>query len=215
MKPSLAKAIIFLAIALSLAVKAASDPPVTKIVFRYIAADLAGNAAGAQSKTLYIASTRYARIEQETGLSRNEANLIIVNEPNIWIVDRLTLQGTHSVNAGPDLTVHNPILGPDGPEDLFAFEFGHELEFLNRVGAPSIARKTVSGRHCDTREFEAKGYLVSVDIDAKKNTPIELRVHKEGKLKFTIQYSNYDTGLPFDSTLFNPPKHTVLSEAPN
>jgi hypothetical protein len=184
---------------------AGSEPKITKLVIRYIASDLPNNTAGAKPKTFCVASNRYARIEQESDAALHSPNLIIVNEPDIWVIDLATKSGTHSVNAGPDLSVHNPILGTDSPEELFDFEFGYELQFLNRVHAKNLGSKEIRGTQCITREFEASDYLVTMYLDSKKNSPVELKVFKNGTMMFRIEYLNYENGLPFDASLFEPP----------
>jgi hypothetical protein len=184
----------------------------TKIVFRYIASDLQEGAAGAKPKTYYLAGDRYARIEQESDATLHSPSLIIVNEPDIWLMDLKAKAGNHSVNPGPDFSVHNPILGTDSPEDLFDFEFGHEVEFLSRVHARDLDPKEIRERQCTTRQFEAGEYLVTIYLEAKKNSPVELKAFKNGKMIFTIEYLNYDSGLPFDASLFQPPKGINLTE---
>ena len=54
---------------------------------------------------------------------------------------------------------------------------------------------------------------LSTAIDTKKNVPIELKAFKDGKMQFTVEYLSYETDLPFDSSLFDPPKDVHLSEA--
>jgi hypothetical protein len=93
-------------------------PEVTKLVIRFIAADLPADTSATKPKTLYVPGNRYARVEQETDPSSHAANLIIVNEPNIWAIDSADKIGNHSTNPGPDFTVHNPIFGSDGPAEL-------------------------------------------------------------------------------------------------
>jgi hypothetical protein len=194
------------------AVFASSQPLITKIVFRYVASDLPENTAGARPKTYYLAGNHYARIEQESDAALHSPNLIIVNEPDIWLIDLATKTGNHSINPGPDFSVHNPILGPDSPEELFDFEFGHELEFLNRVHAKNLDSKQIRGMQCTTREFEVGAYLVTMYLDAKKNSPVEVKAFKNGNILFTIDYLNYESGLPFDASLFDPPKGISFTE---
>ena len=107
-----------------------TKPSITKIVFRYIAEELSENADAAKPKTMYLAGDRYARVEEETDSASKK--LIVVNEPDIWVADLGNKIGSHTINPGPDFTVHNPILGADVPDELFDFQFGHEIEFLER-----------------------------------------------------------------------------------
>jgi hypothetical protein len=189
-------------------------PEVTKLVIRFtVAADLPANTSATKPKTLYMAGTRYARIEQETDPSSHVANLIIVNERDIWAIDSADKTGSHSTNPGPDFTIHNPILGTDGPEELFGLEFGREVEFLKQVRAKSLEPKEIRGRKCETRQFEAQPYRIVLYLDSEKNSPVELKAFKDGEMKFTIEYLTFEKGLPFEATLFEPPGDIALSEA--
>jgi hypothetical protein len=190
-----------------------SQPLMTRITIQYHTPDLSEDARGARPKTLYLAGDRYARIEQPADSTTNSMNLIIVNEPHIWVINGRNKTGSHSTNPGPDFSVHNPILGPDCPEELFDFEFGHEVDFLKRTGAKSLDSKQIGERQCETKQFAAKNYLVNISVDTKKNVPIELKAFKDGRMQFIMEYLSYETDLPFDSSLFNPPKDVQLSEA--
>jgi hypothetical protein len=181
-----------------------SKPRITKIVIRYTAPDLTANSSGSRPKTMYLAGDRYARIDEVGDAEGN--NTIIVNEPDIWLFDSQSKLGRHTRNSGPDLTVHNPILGPDGPGDLFDFEFGHEIAFLDRVKAKSVGSEKIGSVNCVTRELKAQNYVVIVDIDQSRNSPVEIKTFRDGKLTFKISYLSYETGMVFEPSLFEPPK---------
>jgi hypothetical protein len=192
---------------------AGSPPAMTKIVFSYVAPDLPVDSPSAKPKTMYLAEDKYARVEEEPVDGGNK--LIIVNEPDVWLIDAVAKAGTHSVNSGPDFTVHNPIIGPDDcPEELFAFEFGREVEFLKRFGAKSLEIKEVDGTKCETWEFEAKNYLVTLDVDTARRFPVRVKVFKSGTMQFQIRYVSYESRLPFDLSLFEPPKNVHFDQQP-
>jgi hypothetical protein len=187
-------------------------PSLIRIVVRYVATELPEDES-AKPKTIYLAGALHARIEQNAGTKDSSPNVIIVNQPDIWIVDLGKKIGTHSINPGPDFTIHNPILGADCPEEFFDFEFGREIEFLERVGAKTLEHKQIRERRCETREFEAGNYLVVVYVDAVKKLPVELKAFQDGRMKFKVEYVSYDLNLAFDPALFAPPKNIELSEA--
>lgn len=160
-----------------------------------------------------MAGSRFARIEQGSNVDGSITNLIIANERDIWIIDAIQKTGKHSINPGPDFSIHNPILGPDSPDELFDFEFGREVEFLKQVGAKVMVPNEIAGRRCETWRFEAANYLVVVYVDAIKKSPIEMKAFKDGTLKFTVNYLSYESGLPFEAALFKPPKNVAVTES--
>lgn len=187
-----------------------TKPLLTKIVFRFIAEELSANSDAAKPKTMYLAGDRYARVEEETDSATKK--LIVVNEPDIWIADLGSKIGIHTINPGPDYTVHNPILGADVPDELFDFEFGHEIEFLERIGAKFIGRKQIGNVDCETRQFEAHNFLVTVYVNSRTHVPVELKVFQGTKLKFQVQYVSYEIGREFEASLFEPPKDIRFTE---
>jgi len=194
----------------SLSFTHASDPTVTKIVIRVVAADPTQDPFAAKPKTLYFAGKRYARIEE----SRPDgAHAIVVDEPNIWLLDLSAQTGAHSVNKGPDFEVHNPILGPDGPEELFDFEYGNEVSFLEGAGAKSAGSREIRGIGCETMRLESQGYALEADVDQTAKAPVELKVTRNGVMLFRIEYLEYHHSLPFDPSLFRPPAEVKISEA--
>ncbi len=186
-----------------------SNPELTKIRIRFLAANLGDDSAAAEAKTLYFAGQRYARIEEARS---GGVHAIVVNEPNIWVVNISAKTGIHSKNPGPDLEVHNPILGPDGPEELFDFEYGQEIAFLQRIAKKSAEPKDIKGKSCNLWEAQVRNYRIQMQVD-RSNHPVELAVYKDERVQFRVEYLEYITGLPFDAALFAPSPDFQISEA--
>ena len=190
-------------------------PDVTKLVIRFTPGDSSAKSPLAKPKTLYLAGARYARIEQETDATSDAPDLIIVNEPDIWTINRSAKLGNHSINSGPDFSVHNPVLGPDCPDNLFDFEFGREVEFMERVKAQSLESKEIDSRKCKTMQFETKVYRILLYFDATSNSPVQLQAFEDDRIKFTVDYLSYEKNVQFDPALFQPAKDVTLTEAHN
>ena len=190
----------------------AQPPAMTKLVFVIEAPDLPADALVAKPKTIYLATDKYARIEQPAELASELKNLIVVNQPDIWVVDAKKGIAQHSINPGPDLTVHNPVLGPDAPDELFEFEYGHEVSFFEQHFAKHLEAKNVNGKKCDAWEIKAHDYRIELCIDAITKNPLNLTVEKGGTSLFQIRYLRYDTRAPFDSSLFAPPADVKISD---
>ena len=211
MKP---KILLFIFVA-SFSAFGKEPPDVIKLVIRFKPGDLSQNSPPAKPKTLYLAGPRYARIEQETDSAFGAPDLIIVNEPDIWTINRAAKVGNHSINPGPDFSVHNPVLGPDCPDNLFDFEFGREVDFMERVKAQSLESKEIGSRKCKTMQFEIKPYRILLFLDATSNSPVQLQVFEDDRIKFTVDYLSYEKNVPFDPALFQPAKDVTLTEAHN
>jgi len=179
--------------------------------FSYSAADLGGGAVGALPKTMYLAGQGFARIEQPADTSSGSKNLIVVHDPDIWVIDGRRKNGTHSIN--PDVGIRNPILGPSGPQDLFEFEYGQEAEFFDRVPTRNLPSEKVGTVYCRARELTYGDFVVRLHTDEVTQLPVQVQVLEGKKLLFTIRYLTYQKGLPFDPSLFEPPKDVVITES--
>src|SRR6266404_7216459 len=165
-----------------------ATPTMSRIEFSFAADDLDKSASGARPKTIYLAGEGSSRIEQYADATSDIKNLIVVHEPDIWLIDGTHKIAGHSVNHGPDLTVHNPILGPDGPEELLSLEWGHEDDFFAKARTQSLPREKVGEIPCDVRQVRADNYEVRLYSDSGRKVPVELRAFKDGERLFVAHY---------------------------
>src|SRR5258708_1019428 len=63
----------------------------------------------AQPRTLWRAGTKYARIAEAPDLEKRVHELIILNEPDAWMINLADKSGKHVVDSGSSLDVHLPI----------------------------------------------------------------------------------------------------------
>ena len=199
-----------------------ADPLVTKMVFRLIPANSSPLPASVAPKTIYVAGDRCARIEEP--VDAKTRNLLIVNQPDIWVIDGGKQQGSHMINPGPDFVVHNPILGPNAPQPLLGLEYGREMRFFaeaftkNRVGINSVAfrdlgSKQIKGTACDLHEIRSGDYRVLLNIIPTKQVPHSIQIFVKGRPVIELEYVEYETNLPFDESLFKPPAGMPITEA--
>jgi hypothetical protein len=168
--------------------------------------------AEARPKTIYVAGDRYGRIEQFADANSNFKHLILVDEPDIWLVDAVRKTAGHSANHGSDQRVHNPILGPEAPEEFVDLEYGRERKFFDDSHASPVAEEW-NGIECNVREVTAGPYRVRFLVDRKRSTPVRMEAFKDNEPLFALRYLSYSTDLKFDPTLFQPPKEFAIVEA--
>lgn len=189
-----------------------TPPGQKKIVFVLKGPDLPITAIGALPKTMYLAGEYYARIEQPAELTSGKQNLLIVRGRDVWVIDILKKTGTHSINSSPDFTVHNPILGPNGPSELFEFEYGREVAFFEKTLTKQLGPEKIEGVECLGREVTAGNYRVVLYTNRTKS-PVKVQVFRNANMILEIKYLSYEEGLPFDRTLFQPPEGIDLVES--
>ena len=204
---------VLLALLVGVGCNAKKSDTMQRMDLFFKAPDLPDDGAAARPKTIYVAGTRYARIEQFADATSDEKNLIVVSEPDIWLVDALRKTIGHSVNHGADQEVHNPIIGPDAPDELLSLEYGREISFFEKANAKHRAEEIVEGKHCEAWEAAIEGYYLRLYTDRERHVPVLLIVDKNGERLFDAHYIKYEMDLPFDKSLFQPPKGMSLMEA--
>lgn len=194
------------------------------MVFRIMPRNSPSTPASLTVKTIYVAGERYARIEQQVDPQSPDKNLIIVNQPDIWVIDSRKKQGVHMVNPGPDFTVHNPILGPHGPQELFGFGYGREMRFFaeaatkHRIGIHSFAFrdlgfKKIEGTGCDVQEIRSGDYRVVMNVVHAKQIPQSIEIFLDDTSVIRLEYIRYEKDIPFDESLFKPPEGMPITES--
>jgi hypothetical protein len=191
-----------------------------KIVTRAMSPTLDPNSFAAKPKTLYRAGTKYARIEEAPDPENGIHGLIVINEPDSWLVNLAHKTGQHIVDPGPTFIVHSPVFwsakreGEDDPDKYFKdFEFGRELEFFREHNAEKVENREVEGKQCRALRVKNGSREVILLLEPTIGTPWQIDIGKDGKLESSVRYLDYKTGLPFEKSLFEPPNGIKISDA--
>src|SRR3974390_1103250 len=170
-------------------------------------------------KTIYRAGSAYCRIEEAPDAEHNIHGLLIVNEPNAWMVNLATKTAQHTVDPGPTFNCHLPIFSgavPNTNDEVdyakLGLEFGHELEFFQKMGAVRQAPGPVLQKQQTTAYFlDMQGTRLALFTYGPNEFPL-LVAHTVGKKGEMYWYSGYGQ-ISFDPTLFAKPDGVVISEA--
>lgn len=87
----------------------AAEPnlPMTRIEYRGISPKTPADSFGAKLKVPYIAGTTYSRIEEQFDPAEGIHGLIVVAEPDIWMVNLFPRIAQHIVDSGPTFITHH------------------------------------------------------------------------------------------------------------
>jgi hypothetical protein len=188
-------------------------PPIIKIVYRLMAPKLPADSWGVKPKTLYIGGDTYSRLEEAADPEQRIHGLIITSEPDLWMINLFGRRGQHIVDPGPTFVTHHNILGMDAPKEFSALEFGKELDFFKIHHATPGEAKVIDQQHCDALEFGQASYRVVLYVRSDTYTPYQLDIFKDDKPQYSLRYQSYETGIPFDAALFQPPPDISITEA--
>ncbi|PZQ55961.1 MAG: hypothetical protein DI570_21525 [Phenylobacterium zucineum] len=183
---------------------------------RNISPGLAAADRAAQPRSLWRFGSTFLRSEEQPDPVRGNQMLTIVAEPDIWAINLTTGVGQHSVDPGPDFTVHAPILppAPDLPPPLRTLEYGCEPEFVKQY-APQPQQLVKWGPIQATLHAAVFGdHAVIVLMDQRRVEPIMVSYMRQGRPVYVVRYDEWRRGLPNRPEMFVPPKNARITEAP-
>ena len=199
---------------------AQTDLRMTKIVLRRMSPGIPSDSSGTQSITLYRVSDKYSRIEEPPNPERGIHNLIISKEPDSWTINLLDKTARHSLDPGPTFSARTPIIWapkpngqPDPDKEFQDLEFGNEVAFFRGHKARDIGLRKVEEKECDALAIKSGEREVILLIDPATDKPVQMDFIKDGKPDFSIRYLSYETDLPFDPSLFEPPPGLKITES--
>ena len=164
-----------------------------------------------QPKTLYRLGAKYGLIEELPDEPNRIHGLIVVSEPDIWIVNLAQNTGQHLVDGGPTYFFRAPVLSDAGSAFLSGLEFGCELAYMRAAGA-TASKRTSAGR--PSWEYgvsrDAEAIIVTTDPDSER--PRTVRFVRAGKEILTVRYLEYQPGLATNLQLFRKPTGIAFQE---
>jgi hypothetical protein len=131
------KALSTICIVGSIAFGQALPETMTKISVRLESPDDPADSFAAKPKTMYRAGNGYCRTEEVPDPEHGIHGLMILNEPDAWMVNLLSKTARHFVDPGPTFNCHLPLFGGEPAKSaaemknpLLELEFGQELEYF-------------------------------------------------------------------------------------
>lgn len=192
---------------------AASSEAMMKIVIRDVGDNVNPASFEAKPVSYWRIGTRYGRVQEELDPDMSIHGLIIVNEPDLWMVNLYTKTARHIVDSGPTYIYRVPILSTRDFPSFLPFELGKELEFFDAQGAHKNGTETVDGQLCDRYELIRDGVRVVLYSKEGTKTPFQLDIRQGNQQLRRIRYDVYETGLSPDLSLFKAPQDVTIEES--
>lgn len=165
----------------------------------------------AKPKTMYRAGSRYCRVEEAEDTENHIHGLMIVNEPDAWMVNLMTKTARHVVDPGPTFNCHLPIFADGSDREASELEFGLEMEFFEKNGASSHPGSVLQGKQTTQYQVEVGKSKLALFTYGTPERPLAVgRVRgDDGEIYW---YSGY-CGVPFDAKLFAKPEGVKIEES--
>jgi hypothetical protein len=145
--------------------------------------------------------------------------LVIINEPNTWLINLMTREARHQVDGGPTFNCRLPIfldgaMEPDSKsnsaDDLVELEFGRELLWFTKKGAQSKTGPTLKGNKTQAYSVDVGDSKLFLFTNGTPEKPVAL-TRERGKEKDIYWYSDFEN-LPFDPRLFSKPEAVKIQD---
>jgi len=184
-----------------------------KVVVAAEATDMPEDSFGTKPRTFYRAGDTYGRTEEADDPAMKLHGLIIISEPDSWMINLTDKTGKHFKDPGPTFVMHMPVFAlPNLPKIFYSLEFGREFEFFEKVSKKKKYPKTVNGMKFDSYAVGTGGYMVVVYTEPNKEVPLFAFLFKGNDVILTIRYMEYKSGLSFDPALFKVPGGIKITE---
>lgn len=177
----------------------------------------------AQPRRLWRLGAKYLRSLEQPVISETlqdpkapmaRQSLMVVAEPDVWIIDTASRQARHSLDKGPVFEVRAPILPlGDTPAQFRSLEYGCEAEFV-AVRAP-IAQRTVrwGGVDAAIHTYTVGTASLAILMDDRAGEPLMITYLRDARPILIIRYDEYLQRLPDQPELFRPPADVTITEA--
>lgn len=196
------------------------EPPahMTRLMVKVESPDIPKDSFAAQAKRMYRAGSGYCRIEENPDLVNGIHGLLIINEPDSWLINLLDKTAKHMVDPGPTYNCRMPIFvngeeinsAEDSRMTLMDLEFGKELDFFRpRSGAakPGPVLREKATMVYSTQVGEWQLFLFTGD---DPEAPVAV-IRKNDKTREIVWYGEY-VQVPFDAKLFAKPNGLKVEE---
>jgi hypothetical protein len=212
--------VLYLPFCLLSAAAWAQQPPATMTRMDVLIQGSDNSAAdsAAKSKVLYRAGDLDCRMEEQADPAHGIHGLMIIHEPDAWMVNLASHTALHIVNTGPVFHCRMPIFADrlrDMPADeqkpIGDLEFGREIEFFSDRGAKPHPGPILQGYKTTMYELQFGASSLALFTQGDPDLPLAV-VWRREKNHEVFWYSSY-TQMPFDAALFTKPGGVTITEA--
>lgn len=188
-----------------------------KLTVRLQSPEIPADHFAAKPKTMYRAGQGYCRTEELPDPEQGIHGLMIINEPDVWVVNLLSKTAQHLVDSGPTFNCRLPMFqgdevksAADMKNPILELEFGRELAYFRQKGAPPKEGPVLQGKQTNVSMVQvgdSQLFLFTVDTPER---PLAV-ARQRGGTREIYWYGLYEE-LPFEPKLFAKPEGVKIEE---
>lgn len=190
----------------------------TKVSVQVQSPDVPADSFAAKPKVMYRAGSTYCRVEEQPDPAHGIHGLMIIHEPDVWLINLADKTARHVVDPGPTFICRMQILAgrlADLPEDeakaVAALEFGLEDQFFAAHGAKFQPGPEMQGQKTMMAVLNFGESKLALFTYGSPSRPLAVAWMRGGKNDI-YWYSGYGE-MPFDASLFALPAGLRVTEA--
>jgi hypothetical protein len=208
------------ALALGQVVSGQTSPvTMTKLVVHLQGPDVPETSFVAQPRTMYRAGIRYCRIEELPDTEHGIHGVVIINEPDTWLVNLPAKTAQHQLDPGPTFDCRLPVFvsgediksAADTRSQLMGLEFGRELAYFEEKGATSGPGPILQGKTTKAYTVEIGDSQLLLFTSGNPEKPVAV-ARQRGSKREVYWYGTYEE-VPFDPQLFAKPEGVKIEDA--
>jgi hypothetical protein len=213
------RAMMLIVCALSAAALGQQPPDMmTKLTVRLQSPEIPEESFAAKPKTMYRAGKGYCRTEELPDPEQGIHGLMIINEPDVWMVNLLTKAAQHYVDSGPTFNCRMPIFrgeqvksAGDLKRPFLDLEFGRELAYFKGKGATPKQGPVLRDNPTSVYAADVGDSQLFLFTTGTPERPWAV-TRQYGDKREIFWYGIYEQ-LPFDPKLFAKPEGVKIEEA--
>jgi hypothetical protein len=188
----------------------------TKLSVRLESSDVPKKSFTVKPRMMYRASNGYCRIEELPDPEHGIHGLMILNEPDVWMLNLLTKTAQHFVDPGPTFNCHLPIFQgdvkslADKNNPLLELEFAQEIGYFKGKGAVSKEGPVLRDKPTTAYAVDVGDSQLFLFTTGTPERPWAV-ARQHGDVNEIFWYGDYQQ-LPFDPKLFARPEGIKIEE---
>ena len=189
----------------------------TKLTVRLQSPEVPEDSFAAKPKIMYRAGSRYCRTEELPDPEHGIHGLLIINEPDVWMVNLFTKTAQHFVDPGPTFNCRMPMFnveqvksGADMKNPLLELEFGRELPYFKNKGATPNKGPVLQGKPTTVYTTQAGDSQLFLFTTGTPERPWAV-ARQHGAIREIYWYGTYEQ-VPFDPKLFGKPEAVKIED---
>ncbi len=170
--------------------------------------DVPAGSFASKPKVMYRAGTRFCRIEEAPDPDKAIHGLLIINEPDFWMVNLLTKTARHGVDPGPTFNCRMLVFPETAGSDL---ELGMALQYFKSKGATPAEGPVLQTKKTTAYRIDVGDVSLALFTYGTPERPLAVARIK-GEKHEIFWYSGYGE-VAFESKLFTLPEGIKVDDS--